>query len=408
MGEVFSAFLLGYTAFQIPSGWLADRVSARTLFLTLLGGWAVLTAATAAVGWLRLGLTVSTLPGLLALRVALGIFAAPTYPACGRAIAVAIPARLQGRANGAVLASIGIGSALTPLLLGFVSVHWGWRAALLAAAALVVLIGMLWRSLAPTSGARHSAGILPASVPMPPAQGEAPRQPLSGVGFGLSRLRRVGEDLQAGTRHPAPGTCSFRRGPLGLRSFWFLTASYTLQGYVGYVFVFWFYLYLVQVRHFDLLKAAGLTSLPWILSLAVIPLGGVASDWLVKRRGATWGRRSVPMPALILSAGLLAWGARTQSAALAVASLTLSTALVLSSEGPFWATMTQMSGPHSGIGGGVMNFGSNLGGLISPVATPWLAARLGWEAALSFTALLAVVGALLWMGVEIPQPVREP
>jgi ACS family glucarate transporter-like MFS transporter len=189
-----------------------------------------------------------------------------------------------------------------------------------------------------------------------------------------------------------------------LRSFWFLAASYTLQGYVGYVFVFWFYLYLVQVRHFDLLKAAGLTSLPWILSLAVIPLGGVISDWSVKRRGATWGRRSVPMPALILSAGLLAWGARTESAALAVAALTLSTALVLSSEGPFWATMTQLSGPHSGTGGGVMNFGSNLGGLISPLATPWLAARLGWEAALSLTALLAVLGALLWMGVEIPQP----
>jgi MFS transporter, ACS family, glucarate transporter len=145
------------------------------------------------------------------------------------------------------------------------------------------------------------------------------------------------------------------------------------KGYVGYVFVFWFYLYLVQVRHFNLLRAAWMTSLPWILSLVVIPLGGFVSDWAVKRCGATWGRRSVPMPALILAAGLLAWGAHTESPAFAVGSLTLSTALVLSSEGPFWATMTQLSGPHSGTGGGVMNFGSNLGGLLSPLATPWLA-----------------------------------
>jgi hypothetical protein len=58
----------------------------------------------------------------------------------------------------------------------------------------------------------------------------------------------------------------------------------------------------VQVRHFDLLKAAWVTSLPWILSLAVIPLGGALSDWSVKRSGATWGRRNVPLPALALSA----------------------------------------------------------------------------------------------------------
>lgn len=373
MGEVFSAFLLGYTAFQVPSGWLADRVRTRSLFLALLGGWAVLTAGAAAVGWPGVGFAVVALPTLLLLRAVLGISAAPTYPASGRAIAVSVPPRLQGGANGAVLASIGIGSAVTPLLLGFVSVHWGWRAALLLAAALVAVVGILWWGLAPTSLAGSPQRLLsPERVP-----GEGPRR--------------------------QPDWPS----PLALRSFWFLAASYTLQGYVGYVFVFWFYLYLVQVRHFDLLKAAWLTSLPWLLSLVVIPLGGVLSDWAVKRRGATWGRRSVPMPALILAAGLLACGARTERAALAVASLTLSTALVLSSEGPFWATMTQLSGPRSGAGGGVMNFGSNLGGLISPVATPWLASRLGWETALSLTALLAVMGGLLWLGVEVCEPHRE-
>lgn len=394
MGEVFSAFLLGYTAFQIPSGWLVDRVSTRRLFLALLGGWAVFTAGSAAVGWPWLGLTFAALPGLLAVRAVLGIFAAPTYPACGRAIAGALPAHQQGRANGAVLASIGIGSALTPVLLGFISFHWGWRVALLVTAALVVLVGMLWWGLAP-SGATRGQSASPATG-MAQAPCEAVKAP--------PRANTTPKEIApvAGRDWPSP---------LSLRSFWFLAASYTLQGYVGYVFVFWFYLYLVQVRHFDLLKAAWVTSLPWILSLAVIPLGGALSDWSVKRRGTIpllRGRRSVPLPALALSAGFLAWGARTESPALAVVCLTLSTALVLSSEGPFWATMTQLSGPRSGIGGGVMNFGSNLGGLISPVATPWLAARIGWEAALSFTALLAVVAALLWLGVEIPQqPLRE-
>lgn len=369
MGKIFSAFLIGYTVFQVPSGWLADRLGAGPLFLAVTLGWALLTAAVPAVGWLRMVTPERALVTFLALRVLIGVLSAPTYPAAGRTIAVSIPARLQGRANGAVLASIGIGSAVTPPLMGIISTRWGWRPALLAAAGLAALAGVAWWRLAPTD-----------------------------------ILTRSGAPLVGAVREPllltAPVTW---RSSLRQRSFWFLAASYTLQGYVGYVFVFWFYLYLVQVRHFDLLKAAWLTALPWVSSLVAIPLGGVISDWAVGRLGPVRGRCSVPVPALVLSAGMLVVGARAENAGLAVASLTLSTALVLSTEGPFWATMNQLAGPRSGIGGGVMNFGSNLGGMVSPVVTPWLAMKLGWETALSLTALVAVFAALLWMRVEIPQ-----
>jgi ACS family glucarate transporter-like MFS transporter len=86
---------------------------------------------------------------------------------------------------------------------------------------------------------------------------------------------------------------------------------------------------------------------------------------------------------------------------MAVAALTACTVLVMSTEGPFWATMAQLSGARSGIAGGTMNFGSNLGGMISPALTPWLAERIGWETALSLTAGLAVVAGLLWLGVRV-------
>ena len=356
MGEVFSAFLLGYTLLQVPSGWLADRISARRLFLGLALGWTLLTQATAAVGWRPMSST-AVLAQLLLIRCVFGICAAPTYPGSGRTIAVFIPARSQGRANGAVLASIGLGSAITPPLLGYLMVRYGWRPALSMAAAIAAISALLWWAFAPTA------------------------------------VNSIG-------RRDARETSAAVGSPLRSRSFWFLAASYTLQGYVGYIFVFWFYLYLVQVRHFELLQAAWLTTLPWIASLVAIPVGGLLSDVAVKRWGTTWGRRVVPMPALILAALFLTVGATTASAAVAVTSLAISTALVLSSEGPFWATMAQLSGARSGVGGGVMNFGSNLGGMISPVLTPWLAARLSWAPALSLAAVLAVVSGLLWLGVR--------
>ena len=169
--------------------------------------------------------------------------------------------------------------------------------------------------------------------------------------------------------------------------------SYTLQGYVGYIFVFWFYLYLVDVRHFDLLRGALFGALPWLLSIISIPLGGVLYDRLGTRQ------RLVPIAGLGGSGLLIAAGAHAVNAWTAAVLLALATALVLSVEGPFWATMIRIAGGRAGSAGGVMNMGSNLGGLISPALTPVLAAWMGWEAALMVSAAVAVAAALLWLGI---------
>jgi ACS family glucarate transporter-like MFS transporter len=365
MGTVFSAFLVGYTLFQVPSGALADRVSARRIFLVLCTGWGMLTALTALVGWRGFGLA-SVIPQLWMIRAMFGVIAAPTYPTSGRTIAIAMPARLQARANSVVLASVGVGSAVTPLLLAPITSHYGWRAALWVATCLSAAVGLLWSAFAPTELHTHET---------------LNRQAIP-----------VRTDAQ---KHISSAQ------PLRSPSFWFLSASYLLQGYLGYIFIFWFYLYLVQVRHFELLRAASFTALPWIATMFAIPLGGFLSDLAVIRWGATWGRRSVPLAALCVAAIFLVIGARTPSPMLAVGALTTCTVLVLCTEGPFWATMTQLSGEHSGIAGGTMNFGSNLGGMVSPAFTPWLAERIGWESALSLTAGLAVVAGLLWLGVRV-------
>ena len=61
--------------------------------------------------------------------------------------------------------------------------------------------------------------------------------------------------------------------------------------------------------------------------------------------------------------------------------------------------MMDVAGGRSGTAGGVMNMGSNLGGLVSPALTPVLAASIGWENALHVASALAVVGGLLWLGI---------
>jgi ACS family glucarate transporter-like MFS transporter len=363
MGTVFSAFLVGYTLFQVPSGWLADRVSCRPIFLWICAGWTVLTALTGlAVGrGFAAGMAIAQ---LWVIRVLFGVITAPTYPTAIRTIAVTMPARVHARANGMVFASLGIGSAVTPVLLAPISSRIGWRAALMVATFLAGGAGLLWARYAPREF--HAA--------------------------------RRDEENQGG-RITETGA-----NPLRSVSYWILCTSYVLESYLGYIFIFWFYLYLVQVRHFEVLKAASVTTLPWIATIFAIPLGGLVSDLAVQRCGVTWGRRSVPLTALCAAAIFLVVGARTESAAVAVAALTFCTVLILCTEGAFWATMAEMSGAKSGLAGGVMNFGGNVGGVVSPALTPWLAARIGWEAALTLTAVLAVVAGVLWFGVRVERP----
>ena len=97
---------------------------------------------------------------------------------------------------------------------------------------------------------------------------------------------------------------------------------------------------------------------------------------------------------------LISIGAHTGNAIIAAISLAFATAFVLCVEGPFWAMMMSIAGKNSGKAGGVMNMGSNLGGLISPTLTPLMATYIGWENALHIAAFLSLIAAGLWLGIR--------
>ena len=46
MGAIFSAFALAYALFEIPGGWLGDRMGPRRVLLRITVWWSVFTAVT--------------------------------------------------------------------------------------------------------------------------------------------------------------------------------------------------------------------------------------------------------------------------------------------------------------------------------------------------------------------------
>lgn len=358
MGWIFTAFLIGYALFQIPAGALADRWGTRKTLTLAAWLWVILSVGQTLCGTL-IGTTASAaVMAFMVSRMLLGIAESPTFPGSARGVSRWIPQQFQARANGIVIGAVGLGSALTPVLVSAVMVRAGWRASLIVSAIPALVVAILWMRV---------------KEPAPIAE----------------------------TTPTASEQSSVPNGKLTSLRFMCLTISYTLQGYVGYIFVSWFYLYLVQERHFGLVSGAFMSSLPWILSIVSIPLGGLVADRLCAGKlGPIWGMRIVPIIGMAGSGILISVGAHTQDAYVAAISLALATALVLCVEGPFWAMMMRIAGGRSGTAGGVMNMGSNLGGLISPALTPILAKHIGWENALHISAFLAVIAAILWLGVR--------
>ena len=371
MGRVFSAFLAGYTLLMLPGGLLADTWGARRTLSALAWGWVAVTVLQAAVpAGAAAGSTLGVVALLAALRFVMGALASPTYPAALEgASRWSAPAAL-GRANGLVIGSVGLGSAIAPPFITAVMVPWGWRTAMVASAVPALVIAVVWLLVREPAGASR----------VPRDRAEGPLHARESHGRVVARLMR------------APG-------------FALLTLSYTLQGYVGYIFIFWFYLYLVQVRHFSLVEGAFIGSLPWVLSAVSIPLGGVISDRLVRGRlGPIWGRRLIPIVGMGGAGVFISLGAHTTEAWLAALSLAVATALVLSVESPFWTTVAGLAGARSGTGGAIMNTGCNIGGVVSPMLTPMLGEMFGWEPALHLAAGLSVLAALAWFWIRPAEP----
>ena len=362
MGRIFSAFLLGYALFQIPSGAIADRFGARRVLSWVAWLWFIITVLQTFVGWGTFQSTAAGLVVFMTCRFLLGITASPTYPGSAQGVSRWVMPQFQGRANGIVIASIGLGSALAPPLVSNIMVIMGWRVALIASALPALAIALIWLRIKEPAHVTTSSSVQNTGKPFNDTENNG-------------KVRSV--------------------------SFYLLTFSYTLQGYVGYIFVSWFYLYLFQERHFGLLSGAWMSSLPWILSIVSIPLGRLISDHLISGKfGPVWGRRIVPLTGMAFSGILISIGAHTGSAIMAAISLAFATALILCVEGPFWAMMMRIAGNKSGTAGGIMNMGSNLGGLLSPALTPIIASYIGWENALHVAAILAIIGALLWLGIK--------
>ncbi|HVF39316.1 MAG TPA: MFS transporter [Gemmatimonadaceae bacterium] len=145
---IVSWFTLAYALGYVGAGRLLDKIGVRLGFAVAVTVWSIAAMAHAMV---------RTAGGFGLVRFALGLGESGNFPASIKGIASWFPVKERAFAMGIVNAGTNIGAIITPLVVPFIALRWGWRTAFLVTGALgfvwLVFWLMLYRTAPETTNA---------------------------------------------------------------------------------------------------------------------------------------------------------------------------------------------------------------------------------------------------------------
>ncbi len=364
LGLIFSAFGYPYLVCQIAGGWFSDRFGAkRTLVVSGLI-WAVATALTGlATGFAT----------MIAARVLLGLGEGATFPTATRAMSAWVPRTQAGWAQGITHSAARLGNAVTPPMIIALIAVVSWRGAFMVLGAVSLVWVLLWAWYYEDDPRQHTS--------MTPAD--------------LARLPPV----RAKRQGPTPWAALIRRmAPV--------TFVYFCYGWTLWTFLSWVPQFMLHAYNLNL-KDSGLFAM-LVFGGGVVgdALGGIVSDWMLRRTGSLLrSRRDLVIAGMIgsfiCSAPVLfvndpVTAAFSLGGAFFFAELTI---------GPMWAIPMDIAPEHSGTASGLMNSGSALAAIISPVVFGAIIDATGdWSLPFYGTMGLLVVGVVAAFAMRPDRP----
>ncbi len=364
IGWIFASFRWGYALFQIPGGWLGDRIGGRRALSLVVVWWSVFTSLTA-FSWNALSM------GLC--RFFFGMGEAGAFPIATRSLSRWMLPTERGFAQGITHAFSRVGAALTPALVVMMMMRFGWRAPFFVFGFIGLIWSAVWYWYYRDTPAEHS-------------RINAPERRLIEDAIGISVPRT-----------PSVPWLRILSSP----SLWTLSLMYFCYGYSIDVYLDWFPKYLNEHRGFNLVQMGFYASLPLLAGAAGDVLGGAVSDRCAKRFGnLKLARRAVALTGFLLAAVFIVPATFTTNS---TASVVYSCGSVFGLEvtvGVAWAIPLDIGGDYAGSIASVMNTFGNLGSAISPVLLAYLVGMYGWNTPFLVCAGLCLAGALLSLGVN--------
>ncbi len=383
MGVIFSAFVWAYAMFQVPGGWLGDRFGARNVLTIIVSYWSIMTAATA----FATGAT-----SFVVLRFLFGVGEGGAFPGATRAMQLWYPRHERGFVQGVTHSASRLGAAIAPPIVVLIMTALGWRSVFYICGAIGFVWSVLWYL----------------------AYRDLPEDHALVNADELKYIRGIDENGNV-KRADLEKKASVPWGTL-LRSpnMWAIMCAYFTYVYCLWIFLSWLPSYLVEFRHFTLLKVGFLASLPLWAGVVGDTVGGLATDWLLAKTGSIkLARRLVAIVGMLGCAVFIVPAALTEDAYTAVYCLTASMFFLECTIGPSWAVPMDIGGEVSGTVSGMMNMAGNIGGALSPIVFGVLVQYGSWQAPFIVAASLLVIGAAVWAfwldpGASVLEPKKLP
>jgi len=363
LGYLFSAFGWTYAALQIPGGILVDRFSSRLLYAFCLITWSAMTLMQGVV---------KGFGSLFGLRLAIGIFEAPSYPINNRVVTAWFPDNERASAIAVYTCGQFLGLALITPLLITVQSHLGWRGLFIVTGIVGIVWGLVWYRF--YRNPTDHPGANEAELTHIENGGGIINRKISDTGkqkFEWQNLKKV----------------------LSYRKLWGIYIGQFAVNSTLWFFLTWFPTYLVEYRGLNFLKSGFLASVPFLAAFAGLLTSGLLSDYLLKKGVSVNIARKAPVIfGLLLSASII--GANYVDSTSWIIFF-----MALAFFGNGFATITWVFvstlAPKELIGltGGVFNFIGNLASVVIPIVIGHLVSNGNFEPALFFIGSVTLIGA---------------
>ena len=369
IGWLQTAFFAGYALMQIPGGMLAEYFGHRRVVSGSVLWWSVFTVLTAVP---------SSFPGLATVRCLFGMGEGPVYPAFNNFIGRWFPSGEKARASSFLLSGSFIGPVFGPAITVALMLALGWRSVFVIFGVVGVVVSLLWyRYVKETPG----------------------ESPL----VNTAEKEYIEAGAVGGGKKMAPWSAFMRS-----RQFWAIGIQYFITDYIMFVFLAWLPLYLMEAQKFSLQKMGWAAALPWAMLCGITFLAGYISDRMVASGVSKNKARTIfGIAGLLVCCVTLYLAATAGDPWLNVLWLTVSLGALGFTFNASWAACHDIGGAYAGSVAGWMNFWGNVGGVLAPIVTAWVATTYGWQAAITFTSLTALVGVAAWVMVKPDQSIQN-
>jgi MFS family permease len=374
IGALQSAWSIAFAFAQLPVGLMVDRIGSRRLL-----GWAlVLWSVAQAAGGLLSGYM-----QFLWSRVALGVFESPAFPGSVRTVANWFHPKDRGRPTGLYTIGGDLGRLVGTPLLTALMLAFGWRAMFVAMGVVGIVAAGGW--------------VLLYRDPDPKRLTPEDREYLS-----ASRI---------GKPNPVVTTKEWKQ-LFAYRSMWGMILGAFCSGYAIWMYGTWLPGYLEMQHHVSIARTGFLAMIPLACSIIGSLVGGYVTDVLAHRGVGLVASRKLPAAfGYVLAAafcGIASWGADLN---VALTCISASMFFLSFAQSGKWTLITAIA-PQSYAASvsSIQNFGSYIGGTVSPLVTGMVVDSTGsFALALALGAIIMIMAALLYsLVVRDPITLAEP